>query len=92
MYFDSNIDKLTRNFRIIKWARDCEWIYKIKQKGKNKILANHVAFEVCEDIEFGYSREQIYRKLIYGAYGNDCFPQKIKKYEEENKDEKLNDE
>jgi len=82
MYFDSNIDKLTRNFRLIKWARDCEWIYKLKQKGKNKVLANHISYDICEDIEFGCSKDQIYRKLIYGSYGNDQFEHKIKKYEE----------
>jgi len=82
MCFNSIIDKVTRNFRLIKWARDCDWMYKIKQQGKNKILANHIAHEVCEDIEFRYPMAWIYEKLINGSYGNDCFPQKIKKYEE----------
>lgn len=80
--------KLIRHIRVIDWISNCNQYYKFKKRENVKFIYNDIAKEIVSDFQFGYTREMLWQKLIYGAYGNAPMEKLIEEYEKENKHKK----
>lgn len=84
--------KLKRRIRLKTYFLYLNILHKLKGMDLFKSPMDYLAYEIKQDIEFGYDSKRIYGKLVSGAYGNTPKKGKNNEYEKFNlSQDKLNE-